>query len=283
MGLPRVTLAGALTLWAATVQPLQAGSMHLAWSPVAGASGYRLYYGTAPGQYENVVEVGHSAKAILTDLTDCERAYVAVKSYGPGGESGQFSNEISGWPRPEVWSLSPSTIGQGSRVVVSLRGTNFRLGARVKLLDAPTDAHGRALVRIESAATLSCHQIQAQLVVEPLAAGQRAMKVSKVSFAVEVRNPDTVFGSEPVPLSIYFDVGRWDIDRSEPSTLDSVDGDDLAALARSWGASEGGPRWAPDADLDGDGRIDGTDLAYLAQGFGQCRTGAGWLPCGSEP
>ena len=48
-----------------------------------------------------------------------------------------------------------------------------------------------------------------------------------------------------------------------------VDGIDLAALGRAFGALSGEPRYDADVDLDRDGQVDGADLALLAASFGK--------------
>ena len=68
-------------------------------------AGYRIFYGTAPGKYQNCVDVGKppesspgTTKYTLTGLTAGERYYLAVIAYSiydtPTGGSG-FSNEVS--------------------------------------------------------------------------------------------------------------------------------------------------------------------------------------------
>jgi len=78
---------------AATVS---AGEIQLAWDPASGASGYRVYYGTSPGQYTASVAVYGTATS-LTGLQNCTTYFVSVKAFNAAGESAEFSNELSGW------------------------------------------------------------------------------------------------------------------------------------------------------------------------------------------
>ena len=96
------------------------------------------------------------------------------------------------------------------------------------------------------------------------------MEVGDLPLSVEVRNPDSVFGSSSLPLQVLFSEIRADINRSDSETRNRVDGEDLVWLAHAHGSSQGENHFNPDADLDGDGQVDGVDLAYLAARFGEC-------------
>jgi hypothetical protein len=260
------------------IAPTHAGTISLAWEPVAGASGYRVYYGSSSGSYTQQINVGNTTSVDVEGLNDCTDYYLAVKAYNGQGESTSFSNEVSGWARPEIDSYVPGTSQQGSQVTINFDGANFQQGAEL-LIDTtaiPTDANGDPLVRIENISVLSCTRIQALMTVEPLARGLRSMEVGQFALGLEVRNPDEVFGTRPAQLDVAFNPERADINRSNASTQDRVDGEDLVWLAHAHGSAEGQAHFNPDSDLDGDGLVDGVDLAYLAVRFGACWTGAGW-------
>lgn len=262
----------------ALVPPLEAGEINLRWQHVVGASGYRVYYGEAPQAYSGVVDVGPQNETRITDLEDCRPYYVAVKAYNAWGESEGFSNEVGGWPRPEVDAEAPLAMMQGSQLVLSIPGTNFQDGATVNFDSSrlPADMHGDPLLRLESVDVVSCREIQALATVEPMARGFRAMPIGDLELSFEVTNPDSVFGSGPVPLAVALNPTRLDIDRSDSTTRDRVDGKDLVWMSYSHGTTEGGERYNPDVDLNGDGAVDGEDLAHLAAGFGGCWTGSRW-------
>lgn len=260
------------------VSPLLSGEIHLEWDAVPNATGYTVHFGTAPGVYTDSVTVGAQPRAVIDGLTDCTTWYVAVKAYNGSGESPEFSNEVSGWPRPAIQSLTPSVAMQGTQLTVELDGANFRTGADLELGDlaVPRDIDGNPLFRVESFSVLSCDRIQALVSVEPATRGVRAMEVGDFAFEWKVRNPDSVFGEAGLAFEVQFDPSRWDINRSTGSTVDRVDGADLSWLAYSYGSLEGEPYFNPDADLDGDGIVDGEDLAFLAAGFGRCWSGTEW-------
>ncbi len=61
-------------------------SISLTWSGVPGALGYRIYYGTQPGSYPNIVDVHGSTSATITGLSG-EAYYLVLKAYNLVGES----------------------------------------------------------------------------------------------------------------------------------------------------------------------------------------------------
>jgi purple acid phosphatase-like protein len=115
--------------------PAQAGTASLAWDPVPDTdlAGYKIFYGTSSGVYPNVVDVGKVTTYTFTNLTDCTLYYFAVKAYDTSQNlSTAYSNEISGYPRPTVTAVSPSSGAQStSNLSLTLTGSNFRTGATV--------------------------------------------------------------------------------------------------------------------------------------------------------
>jgi len=255
-----------------------AGSISLRWDPVPDARGYRIHYGTGAGQYSETVEVGNITQATLHGLTDCTRYFVAVKAYNWAGESAEFSNEVSGWPRPRIDSYTPTFAVQGAQYTLDIRGVNFQTGAQLTWDESaiPTDLAGNPLVRIESVRSISCKRMQALVTVEAPQRGFRPMEIGNLVLPVEVINPDSVFGGATAVIKIRFDKRRADINRSDAETRDRVDGKDLTWLAFSHGSPEGSEYYNPDADLDGDGLVDGQDLALMAPFFGRCWSEEVW-------
>jgi hypothetical protein len=258
--------------------PAFSGTISLRWDPVPGAVGYNVYYGTCQGNYNQVVDVGWTTQKTL-DVPDCSTYFLAVKAYdGSRHESGSFSNEVAGMPRPTLTTNTPVSAQQGQQFTLRVVGANFDPGAEL-ILDTnalPRDLAGDPLVRFESARVLSCRQIELFVTVESMQRGFRAAQVGTYSIGYEVRNPDSVFGAASGSLQISFNPARADINRSDESTRDRVDGKDLTWLAYAFDSDEGQQRYNPDADLDGDGEVDGDDLAQLAADFGSCWTGSGW-------
>lgn len=263
-------LLGRIILWfvagiVLTAGPAFAGSISLEWDPADGAAGYRIYYGAAPGQYNYSVDAGNFTQATLANLTDCTNWYLAVKAYNSAGESPDFSNEVMGWARPEVTSVTPNM--QGAQYTMTIQGSNFQQG--VTVTPAPTDT----TIHIASVRAVSCNEIQALVTIEPTAQHVRPAAIGPHILSVE--NPDTVY-NDTLQFEVQINPARFDVNRTDATTQGRLDGKDTAWIARLHALSTADPAYDPDSDFNGDGWIDGDDLAYLASNFGLCWTGTAW-------
>ena len=259
------SLSKSLWLMLLAATPLSAGTISLAWTPAAGASGYRVYYGASSGTYTQSQDVGASTEATVA-LADCTNWYVAVKAYNGAGESPAFSNEIAGWARPRVDASTPGARLQGSVFTLGIAGSNFRPGATVEI-DNPN-------VHFASVDVVDCDTIQLAATVEPTASGVRAAEVG--TFTVSVTNPDDTFGARADAFEVLIDPARFDVNQSDSATRDRVDGKDTVWLARLFGSPETSVLYDPDFDLDGDGWVDGQELSYVASNLGRCWSGTAW-------
>lgn len=79
-----------------TTVPPPTGVADLAWDPNTEPSlmGYKLYYGTAPGNYSQSIDVGNVTSYVVSNLPVGVTYYFVVKAYDAFGESSN-SNEIS--------------------------------------------------------------------------------------------------------------------------------------------------------------------------------------------
>jgi hypothetical protein len=180
--LARLAVALATTLLAVAASQTLAGTASIAWDPVTDSdlAGYRVYYGTSPGVYTQSVDVGNVTTATISGLTDCTTYYFGVKAYDTAAnESANYSNEISGWPRPVVTLAGPTAAEQGRALAVTITGSNFQPGATVLF-----SATG---ITVNSVTVNSCTQITANITV-----GNTATVGAS---NVEVDNPDLVFGT----------------------------------------------------------------------------------------
>ena len=306
---PRVSCAFLLVLplFLMGALPAQSGEINVAWDPVPGASSYHVYYGLTSGAYGQPITTTTNS-ATITALQDCKTYFVAVKAFNGAGESPNFSNELSGWSRPVVNSVTPTSAMQGDQIVVDVFGANFMNGAGIavnpdpglcstlvttapgqqRYLQCNTDAdcvfhqtppasdvnsgpcQNLKTFVVTSAATLSCNHVQLLVTLEPTAGGMRPAQVGMVDFTVE--NPDQVFGVKPQAFEIEINPQRFDINQSDSVTTDRIDGKDVVYLSRDFGSDETFPTatYRPNYDFDGNGRIDGVDLSYLAAYLGQC-------------
>ncbi len=261
----RVLVLACAVLLAASLGT-HAGTITLAWDSVPDATGYKVYYGTASGQYTGALETGSATETTIQNLADCTNWYVAVKAYNSAGESQQFSAEVSGWPRPVITGASPSAAEQGDQLTIELQGINFHTGATVEI-DNPN-------IVLQSVQALSCNRIQMLMTVEPTAANVRPAAIGLSSFTVV--DPDNVFGTRSNAFEVQVNPARFDINKTDETTNGRLDGGDTVWVARLFGGLEGGSLYDPDADFNGDGWVDGDDLAYIASNFGRCWTGSSW-------
>lgn len=73
----------------------QAPSTNEDGTPLTDLGGYRLYYGTASGDYTSFINVGNYTTCSLGDLSADKVYYFAVKAYDTWGNESDFSNEVS--------------------------------------------------------------------------------------------------------------------------------------------------------------------------------------------
>jgi hypothetical protein len=261
----RIAALAGMAFLVATTVPVSAGTISLAWDGVPGATGYRVYYGTQSGVYTQSTQVTGTS-ATLGNLQDCTTWFVAVKAYNAAGESDQFSQEIAGWPRPVITSATPSSAKQGEQMVIEVSGTNYQNGALIEF-DNPH-------VLLTSTEVVSCSRMRVLATIEPTAANVRPAQIGALT--ISVSNPDDVFGEKSNAFQVVVNPERFDVNASETSTRNRLDGKDTVWMARMFGGREGSALYDPDFDFDGDGWVDGQDLAYLASNMGRCWDGAAW-------
>ena len=66
----------------------------LTWDAVNGATGYRVYGGTATGTYIQPVDVGSMTTTPVPDLLPATTYYFAVTAYDGSNNESAFSNEV---------------------------------------------------------------------------------------------------------------------------------------------------------------------------------------------
>ena len=70
----------------------------LQWDPNEGegerVAGYRVYYGTESGDYENFIDVGHRTECEISGLEKGKTYFFAAKAYDAAGWESDFSNEV---------------------------------------------------------------------------------------------------------------------------------------------------------------------------------------------
>ena len=100
--------------------------LHWEPSPSPGIIGYRIYYGTASGQYVTSVEVGSVVTATITDLTVGISYYFAVTAFNADGDESDFSNEYKFVPGLNVVQLRVAN-GHCVLTVMGLAGQTYEI------------------------------------------------------------------------------------------------------------------------------------------------------------
>jgi hypothetical protein len=247
--------------------PLFAGTVSVAWDAAPGATGYKVYYSTTSGVFSDAqsIDVGNVLSTTVNGLTDCTTWFLAVKGYNGAGVSPEFSNEVTGYPRPSL-SATPLAAMQGAQITMDITGANFDSGATVEI-DNPN-------ILIQSAHAISCTRIQFLATIDPTASGVRPAEVGQ--FAVTVVNSDDVYGTRSDAFEVLVNPARFDINKTDAVTRDRLDGKDTVWISRVFGGQEGDALYDPDSDFNGDGWVDGQDLSFVASNLGACWNGSSW-------
>jgi len=82
--------------------PVLAAHLNLAWNPNSepDLAGYRIYYGTSPGHYTDLVDVGDATFAQITGLSEETEYFLSLTAYDIYGNESDFSVEVSAFASP---------------------------------------------------------------------------------------------------------------------------------------------------------------------------------------
>lgn len=273
----------------------QAGQIGLAWNASSGATGYKIHWGTAPGNYTQHKDVGSVTQTVLSGVGDCQDWYFAVTAYNSAGESG-YSNEVYSWPRTQVSNLTPNAKKQGRQFTMTIDGSNFDPDREWEVTFDPdpcvTDSSAPggkdcAIYNVEDP-TVTCGRIQLVQTVEPTAGDSRPAETG--TYSVTVRAKDGWRSVNAGTFRVDVDPARFNVNASDGATEQRLDGSDLVWFSRLHGQCDaavhgsgscgGSSQYDPDYDFNGDGFVDGDDLVYLVQSstsvFGGCWAGSSW-------
>lgn len=267
----RKLIMALVVLFAATGL-VQAGTMSIAWDPVSDSdlAGYKVYYGTAPGNYTLNRDVGNVTSTTLTGLDPCTRYYVAVKAYDTGGlESASYSNEVNGLPRPVVNTVNPASGDQGASLTLTIGGESYDTGATVEFSGSGITV---LAVRRDSCAQLSVDiQIGASAatgardvtVMNP----DRSYGTKSAGFTVNANNAPTVQSTTPAAGATDVAVNvKPSVTFSEPMDPASITPSTVRLINSSGSAI---PQAAGSPSLSADGR---TATITLASNLGYEQT-----------
>ncbi|HEX9023545.1 MAG TPA: fibronectin type III domain-containing protein, partial [Geobacteraceae bacterium] len=105
---------------------LFAGNSQLSWTPpttntdgsqLTNLAGYKIYYGTASGQYTQAVNAGNVTSYTITNLTNGVKYYFAATAYNTAGVESGYSNEVSGTPVAQQFTINLAKAGTGTGTV----------------------------------------------------------------------------------------------------------------------------------------------------------------------
>ncbi len=92
-----------------------AANVYLAWDPVSGVAGYKVYYGLSSGNYIQSGDVGNKTTATIPNLSDGTRYYITVTAYDSSRTESSYSNEvIYGSSDSCTYTVSPTSASYGS-------------------------------------------------------------------------------------------------------------------------------------------------------------------------
>jgi hypothetical protein len=89
----------------------QCAQVSLAWDPdnVSNLAGYKIYYGTASGNYQWNVDVGNVTNYPLGNLTIGSTYYAAATAYTNSGAESTYSNEVAFTVPSCTYAISPAS------------------------------------------------------------------------------------------------------------------------------------------------------------------------------
>ncbi len=119
-----------------------AADVTLAWDPntEADLAGYRLYYGTASGNYPTSVDVGKATLYKILGLFEGQTYYFAVTAYNTAGVQSGYSNEVS----YTVPTTTPPNSAPSTPAVPSGPSSGLP-GAALTFTTSATDPNGDSL------------------------------------------------------------------------------------------------------------------------------------------
>lgn len=141
-----VTIFLFLGLLVIPFQYSQAAEVTLAWDPVDSPelAGYQIYYGSAPGNYQWVVDVGNVTSFPLSNLTIGATYYSAATAYTTTGQESGYSNEVAFTVPGCTYTLAPASAsfsssgGTGSATITTLPYCNWNSAAGVSWVTLST-------------------------------------------------------------------------------------------------------------------------------------------------
>ncbi len=106
-----------LPIGPSSAQNVHGANVTLAWDPnmEADLKGYKVYYGSASGNYSFMIDVGNWTSLTISGLEAGKTYYFTATAYGPAGEESGMSGELRyDTPRSDSHLLSPTNASNGA-------------------------------------------------------------------------------------------------------------------------------------------------------------------------
>ena len=114
-----------------------AGDAILEWDPPetsTDVAGYMIHYGTSPGSYTNVIDVGNVTNYTVSGLIEGQAYYFSVTAYDNAHLESEYADEIALLADAAVSSSTAETAGVGGNCFIATAAFGSYLEPHVKVL-----------------------------------------------------------------------------------------------------------------------------------------------------
>ena len=141
----------------------QGGAVSASWSTVTGAVGYKVYYGTASGNYTASVDAGAVLSKDITGLTNGQIYYFALTSYNAKKVESEYSEPKSATPYDSQGPTEPTSFNatpKNKQVELSWvdndsTAVNYRVFYKASDICGDTVSFGSSIPTASKTATVS--------------------------------------------------------------------------------------------------------------------------------
>lgn len=124
-----VCLNHPLTASAVAILYTYSAEVHWNPSPALRISGYRVHYGTTPGNYSQSISVGNVSTATVSGLSPGITYYFAISAYDANGTESASSRPVSFVPGTPVAQIQCAPGGSANITVKGLIGHTYEIQA----------------------------------------------------------------------------------------------------------------------------------------------------------
>ena len=143
---PRLLVYGFVILFLlALAFPLFANTVTVSWTAntESDLSGYKIYYGTSSGSYDDALDVGNKTSFSINNLVVGTTYFFAVTAYDFSGNESGFSKEVvyipagfTGYTKVELYNILGQRLGNLDRIDLSKLATGiyfkvFLIGSQI--------------------------------------------------------------------------------------------------------------------------------------------------------